>query len=342
MKKSLIALSILAAVAGTAQAQSSVTIYGVLDMALQNENNGGAAGSKTALDSGIQSGSRLGFKGTEDLGGGLKANFKLEMGVNADTGASSQGGLAFGRQAYVGLSGDFGSVNFGRQYAPIFIAVDTIDPFDAGIISGQAGAGTSTSGILGLFNTPFRTNNTVNYTTNNLSGFTGSLAYSFGEVAGDTSKGRQIGLSGTYAGGPLVVTGAYHRANDATTSNATKIGFIGATYDFGVVKAATAFGKTTTDDNSFDNKQWMIGATVPVSEVDAILGTYVRSKNNLAVTAGNSDSFAVGFTHAMSKRTNIYTSFSRTSNDANANAGGLAAGNGLTDRMFNVGIRHMF
>jgi predicted porin len=95
MKKSLIALSVLAAVAGTAQAQSSVTVYGVLDMALQNENNGAFSkgkGSITSLDSGVQSGSRLGFKGSEDLGNGLKANFKLEMGIQADTGASAQGG----------------------------------------------------------------------------------------------------------------------------------------------------------------------------------------------------------------------------------------------------------
>lgn len=110
MKKSLIALSVLAAVAGTAQAQSSVTIYGVVDMALQHQNTGDPAGSTLGLDSGIQSGSRLGFKGSEDLGGGLKANFQLEMGINADTGSSAQGGRAFGRQAFVGLSGNFGAV----------------------------------------------------------------------------------------------------------------------------------------------------------------------------------------------------------------------------------------
>ncbi len=85
MKKSLIALSVLAAVAGTAQAQSSVTIYGIVDMALQHQNTGDPAGSTLGLDSGIQSGSRLGFKGSEDLGGGLKANFQLEMGIATKT-----------------------------------------------------------------------------------------------------------------------------------------------------------------------------------------------------------------------------------------------------------------
>jgi predicted porin len=113
MKKALLALAVLAAFAGTASAQTNVTMYGVLDMALQHENDG--VNSTTALDSGIQSGSRLGFKGTEDLGGGLKANFDLEAGVNADTGTSSQGGILFGRQAWVGLSGGFGSLRLGRQ-----------------------------------------------------------------------------------------------------------------------------------------------------------------------------------------------------------------------------------
>lgn len=339
MKKSLLALAVLSAFAGAASAQTSVTMYGVVDMALQHENNGGAAGSKTALDSGIESGSRLGFKGSEDLGGGLKANFDLEMGVNADNGTSSQGGLTFGRQAWVGLSGNFGSVNFGRQYAPIFIATDSVDPFDAGIISGQAGSGTSSSGILGVFGTPFRTNNTVNYTTSNLGGFSGSLAYSFGEVAGDNSANRQIGLSGTYANGPALATVAYHKANDAL-GNATKILFVGGTWDFKVVKAAAAYGKTTTDLNTVDNKTAMLGVTVPVGPGN-ILGSWVHQKNDL-VGGGKSNQLAVGYTYAMSKRTDLYTSYSRTANDANDNAGGLAAGNGLTDKLFNVGIRHKF
>lgn len=342
MNKSLLALAVLSAFAGAASAQTSVTVYGVVDMAVQHENNGGAAGSKTALDSGIESGSRLGFKGSEDLGGGLKANFQLEMGVNADTGASSQGGVLFGRQAFVGLSGNFGSVNFGRQYAPIFIATDSVDPFDAGIISGTAGVGTSSTGILGLFGTPFRTNNTVNYTTTNLGGFSGSAAYSFGEVAGDNSASRQIGLSGTYANGPALATVAYHKANDVL-GNGTKFVFVGGTWDFKVVKAAAAYGTTKTDTGvltQVDNKTAMLGVTVPVGPGN-ILGSWVHQKNEL-VGGGKSNQLAVGYTYAMSKRTDLYTSYSRTANDTNDNAGGLAAGNGLTDKLFNVGIRHKF
>ena len=342
MKKSLLALAVLAAVAGSAHAQSSVTIYGVLDMALQKESRGGQ--STTALDSGIQSGSRLGFKGTEDLGGGLKANFQLEMGVNADTGASSQGGLAFGRQAWVGLSGDFGSVNLGRQYTPIFIATDTIDPWDAGFNSTgggkQAGVGTSTAGTLGLFGTPFRTNNTVNYSTNNLSGFTGSVAYTFGEQAGDTSANRQIGLSGMYADGPVQVALAYNKANDLA-SNATKLVFLGGIYDFGVAKLHAAYGKTTTDLNTIDNKEWMIGTTVPFGAA-SLIATYTRVTNELVSSAGKGQQFAIGGTYSLSKRTNFYTNYARTTNDANSNAGGIAAITGGKDSLINVGIRHRF
>lgn len=347
MKKSLLALAVLAAVAGSAHAQSSVTIYGVLDMALQHENRGGTAGSITALDSGIQSGSRLGFKGSEDLGGGLKANFQLEMGVNADTGASSQGGLAFGRQAWVGLSGEFGSLNMGRQYTPIFIATDTIDPWDAGFNStgggAQAGQGTSTAGTLGLFGTPFRTNNTVNYTTNNLSGFTGSLAYSFGEVAGDTSALRNIGLSGIYADGPIQAAIAYNTNSDAT-GNAKKITFLGGIYDFSVAKLHAAYGKTTTDAGyvgPVDTKEWMIGTTVPFGAA-TLIATYASVTNNLVATAGKGQQFAIGGTYSLSKRTNLYTNYARTTNDANSNAGGMASANGQTDSLINVGIRHRF
>jgi len=345
MKKSLLALAVLGAFSGAAFAQTNITMYGVVDMALQHENDG--VNSKTALDSGIQSGSRLGFKGSEDLGGGLKANFDLEMGMNADTGISSQGGVLFGRQAWVGLSGGFGSVNLGRQYTPIFIAVDSVDPFDAGIISGKAGVGTSSGGILTFFDTPFRSNNTVNYTTNNLGGFTGSLAYSFGEQAGSTSANRQLGASGTYANGPIFATLAYHKFDDiaapgsVANPNATKETFLGGTYDFGVAKAHAAYGKTTSDLNSIDHKAWMLGVTVPVGR-GAILGSYTRVKNNLVASANKGNNISVGYTYSLSKRTNLYTAYSRTSNDANSNAGGLAAANGKTDNLYNVGIRHKF
>ncbi|MBC3935233.1 porin [Undibacterium rugosum] len=347
MKKSLIALAVLAAAAGSAQAQSSVTVYGVLDMAFNAENNGQYSkgkGNIYSLDSGVQSGSRLGFKGSEDLGNGLKANFKLEMGVQADTGASAQGGLAFGRAAWVGLSGDFGAVQVGRQNKPVFDVVDSIDPFGTGIIGGSATDSTSATGLGNLvFATNPRSNNTINYTTNNLSGFTGSLAYTAGEQAGDIGKGRGIGVSGSYAAGPLLVAGAYHTENDtAAVVNATKTAFVGATYDFGAAKGALSFAKIKTDNNSVAYKLWSVGVTVPVSAAGAVISSLTMVKNDVVSSDNGSNQFALGYTHSLSKRTNLYTSVSRLKNDAKVNAGGIASGIGATERLFNVGIRHAF
>ncbi|RZI41890.1 porin [Herbaspirillum sp. HC18] len=114
MKKSLLALAVLGAFAGVASAQTNVSIYGVADVGIERTKLSPGQ-STTRLSSGIQSGSRLGFKGSEDLGGGMSAIFALENGYDISNGALGQGGLLFGRQAWVGLNGGFGAVKFGRQ-----------------------------------------------------------------------------------------------------------------------------------------------------------------------------------------------------------------------------------
>lgn len=341
MKKSMIALAVLAAVAGSAQAQSSVTVYGIADMALQVGNNGSGAGSKVALDSGEQAGSRIGFKGTEDLGGGLKAIFDLEAGIYMDNG-QSQGGLTFGRQAWVGLQGDFGTVKLGRQYTPQFYFFDAVDPFDLGFTSGAAGASTSTGGVFGFLSaSAWRVNNSVSYQSNNMGGFSTMVLYGAGEVAGNNSAGRSVGINGQYSDGPLYVGAVYYKQNDAA-SNGVKSVLFGATYNFGVAKAAFGYSKDTSDANIIDTKGYTLGVTVPVTPADNILATAARLQNNLVSTANNSTQLAIGFTHALSKRTNIYGSYSRVTNDANVNGGGLAAMNGATSTLFNVGILHAF
>lgn len=342
MKKpllALIALSALGAWSGSAMAQTNVTIYGVVEMAIQHENDGRV--SRTALDSGQFYGSRIGFKGSEDLGGGLKANFQLENGFNADDGSLGQGGRLFGRQSWVGLSGGFGALRMGRQSSPIFIAADAFDPFDAGMVSGKAGQSTSGNGMLGIFRTAFRTDNTVTYLTPNLNGFNGSASYTFGEAAGDTAANRQMGLSASYENGPVYVGTAFHNTNDAL-GNTSKQALVGGTYNFGVVKAAVAYQKNTSALHTLDNKSWMIGVTVPVGTAGNILASFIRSTDDNVVAANAGTQWALGYTYDLSRRTTLYTSYSRNSNDANSNIGGLAAGNGLTDTLFNAGIRHRF
>ena len=121
MKKTLLAMAALAAACGV-QAQSNVTIYGVLDSGVEHLTNVGAtrSGLTRMPGLGVSVPSRLGFRGTEDLGGGLKAVFTLESGFGTDTGTLNQGGRFFGRQAFVGLSGSWGAVTLGRQYSMLF------------------------------------------------------------------------------------------------------------------------------------------------------------------------------------------------------------------------------
>jgi predicted porin len=349
MKKSLIALAVLSAVAGAAQAQSSnVTIYGLVDMGIQRQDIGGTA--TTALDSGNQSGSRLGFKGTEDLGGGLKANFKLEMGVNADTGKSAQNGVTFGRQAYVGLSGNLGAVNFGRQYTPVFVAIDSFDPFSTGMSSGTAGSGTSTLGAGAYFDHGgVRQNNSVTYATNDLSGFALSAIYGFGkETPGDNKDGTHASAVATYTAGPLFVEAGY-----SDTAGGLNSSLFAGTYDFSVVKLHAAYQYQKTDAAPaviVKRDVYSFGVTVPVSAAGNIVANYINSKNkNTFVTDADASQVAVGYTHSLSKRTNLYTSYSQANNDANINLGSADSSptfhpvpNGATVKLFNVGIRHMF
>ncbi|MFT5589513.1 MAG: putative porin [Bradyrhizobium sp.] len=352
MKKSLLALAILGTIAGSAAAQSSVTVYGVVDMGITRDDNG--VNTKTGLDSGIQSGSRLGFKGVEDLGNGLKALFVLETGINADTGGFAQSNTAFGRQSYLGLQGNFGTVKLGRQTTLLYNTLSAIDPFGIGL------AGDATR----IFNAAgSRMNNTIAYESPNLSGFQGALQYGFGEVAGNNTAGRQITGSLTYENGPVLVALTHHISDigavkavigapaTATTAavnpvtaapvDKVKTTLLGGTYDFGMVKAHAAFDTVKSDAavaSKVDRRDYMVGATVPFG-ASAFLIDYTK-RNNKLISNGDSDQIAIGYTYAMSKRTNLYTSYARTSNDNRVSLN--SGGNGLNDNLFNVGIRHKF
>jgi predicted porin len=333
MKKSLLALAALSAVTGAASAQSTnVTIYGIIDTGIVLER-GGPAGPANKMISGVGMGSRLGFRGTEDLGGGMSANFVLENGFNNNIGAAAQGGLLFGRQAWVGLSGDYGSVKFGRQYTPYWSALLNLDPFFGGY-AGVAANVMASSGV--------RMDNTVKYTTPTMGGFTGDLAYSFGGVPGDTSANRAIGLGGLYVNGPLTVRFAHHNLNDATGLDSAKNTILGGTYDFGVAKihAAYAVNKGT---GTADNTDMMIGAIVPIGAVDQIIASYIRKDDKTAANA-DADQIGVALVHSLSKRTSLYTSYARINNKNGAvyrvGSGNGAPGSGTS--ALNFGITHAF
>jgi predicted porin len=344
MKKSLLALAVLASIAGVASAQSSVTIYGVVDAGFTRET-GGAAGTVNKLATGVQSGNRLGFKGTEDLGGGLKANFQLESGFNLDDGTQRQGAL-FGRQAFVGLSGAFGAVNLGRQYSPIFVALDTIDPFG----TGMTGAITNIFGLGG----DSRINNAVTYSSVDMGGFSFSGLYGAGEKASGSSDGRTLGASGTYAKGPFVATVAYHKINTTPAAGAVaatadqKVAFVGATYNFGPVTAHAGYETEKSDIGKTDYRDAMLGLTVPVGPGN-ILASYSHKSDRVVNTRRGAKQMAVGYTYSLSKRSNVYTSYSRIDNNdgadwvvGDASSGGTKVAPGKNSGAFTVGLRHKF
>lgn len=341
MKKTVLAGAVLAACAGAVSAQTNVTIYGLVDVGVAREDNGAPAGAAWRLDSGIQSGSRLGFRGTEELGGGLSAIFMLENGFNPDAGTAAQGGRLFGRQAFVGLNGGFGSVRAGRQYNPIHNTLDLIDPFGTGL------AGDITRGWFNNYGT--RTDNSLTYTLPKLGGFNGQLLYGLGEVAGSTRTGSSLGLNAGYAQGPINVQLAHHRQSLAASgTGATAVGagdvkttMLGATYDFKIVKAHAAYGWNKGDRTGalLDTRDMMLGVSVPVGASGTVLADYIR-KSDQRIADADSNMVAVGYLYALSKRTNLYTSYSRTENDRRASVN--AAAPGATDTLFNVGVRHRF
>lgn len=217
MKKSLLALAALGAFAGAAQAQSSVTLYGVIDAGVNYVSSVQATakakgGRQFSLTSGVMQGSRWGVRGTENLGGGLKAIFTLENGFELNNGRHAQGGSEFGRQAFVGLSGDFGTVTVGRQY-------DSIADFVGGFAAGsQWGTYAAHPGDLDNFNNSARINNSIKYTSPNNGGFTYSALYSLGGVAGEFQKNRTWSVGAGYANGPLAFGVAYLNAMNPNLS----------------------------------------------------------------------------------------------------------------------------
>jgi len=229
MKKSLLALAVLGAFAGAAQAQSSVTIYGIIDTgvaytskAVNTATTPNSTGSKFSLAAGNLQGSRIGFKGVEDLGGGLSAVFQLETGFDSDTGNLNGNDAAttsnlFRRKSVVGLSStSFGTILAGRQtdFADTISAMTSVNDF--GGVTGAVGH--NLDRLEGK-----RTNNSISYTTNNLSGFTGNLMYGFGEQAGSTSAGRAFALAGKYENGPLGLGANFYTSKQGVNPSDTAL-----------------------------------------------------------------------------------------------------------------------
>lgn len=318
-------------------AESNTTMYGVVDAGIVYDN-GNSAGSTTSLKSGNESGSRLGFKGTEALTDGMQALFVLEMGILVNTGASDQGGRLFGRQSYVGLGGNWGTVTAGRQYTPIYSAYGAIDPFannSAGDINTLFGAD---SNFLGNHK---RMDNSILYATpTNSNGFNATFAYEFGGQAGSMSEQSQAGMSLGYTAGTMKIIYAYHEANEdkpTADGNTYQSHFLGATYDFNAVKAHIAFDQTMQGDD-FKTQSYLLGATIPIGQ-HAVFGDYTFRENKKTPDA-NSGQFAIGYNYTLSKRTNLYVIGSYLKNDENSKTKTNELGKTVTT--VQTGIRCIF
>ncbi|MGJ7915379.1 porin [Massilia sp. LXY-6] len=330
-------MSLFAATA--ASAQSSATVYGIVDAGLTRES--GASGSITKLATGVQSGNRLGFKGTEELGNGLKANFQLESGFDLDTGTSRQGAL-FGRQAYVGLSGLFGAVNLGHQYDPIYLSLDSIDPFGLGL-PGQVANLMNTSNI--------RTDNAITYSSVPVHGFSFNGLYGMGEMPGNRSANKTLGASANYINGPVFATLAYDKLNNDSRNPASaghRLVLLGATYNLGPVLAhAGVETEKGIGASDADFRSIMVGASIPVGR-GSIMASVISKTDRCKANRG-AKQVGIGYLYSLSTRSKLYTSYARIDNQnaasyavGDASGGGSAVERGQASSAFTVGMNHKF
>jgi general bacterial porin, GBP family len=206
-----LAIGGLGLVSGQAFAQSSVTLYGIVDGGFTYTSNQGGKANYQAT-AGSEQGSRWGFTGNEDLGGGNHAIFRLENGFNLMTGTASANGRIFGRQAWVGLSNDqWGSLTFGRQYNA---SQDSLEPLQVAVVTSQYGTHPFDTDDL---NNTFRTDNSVKYVTPNFHGLTVNSMYGFSNNAGNFATNRSWSVGASYAGGPLQLGAAYVQLDNPAT-----------------------------------------------------------------------------------------------------------------------------
>lgn len=321
MKKSLLALAALGMFAGAASAQSSVTLFGIVDAGVARLTQKSTTGSKSVTgmtNSGLNS-SRLGFRGVEDLGGGLRAGFHIEGQLFNDTGtgSSATAGYDFQRRSTVSLMGNFGEVRLGRDYTPTFSNVSAYDPF------GTNGVGTSMAtsmlnglGIATQGNT--RVNNSIGYwLPSNLGGFVGNLIYSLPENTSGTRKANQyFGFRAGYAAGPLSVTGAYGDNTSALEANDVKYMSVGASYDAGVVKPMGYWAREKADGGARIDA-FLLGVTVPLGqgELRASAARYDIKKDAQGLNRRNDwDKYAIGYGYNLSKRTQLYGTYAMVRN----------------------------
>jgi predicted porin len=353
MSNAIVAAALLA-ISATAVAQSNVTLYGVADAGFVQER-GGAAGTVNKLTSGVASASRIGLRGSEDLGGGLAAFFTLEAGYRIDSGEIDAAGAIFNRQAFVGLRSRVGTVTVGRQYTPYHSTLVAVaDPFGTGM------AGSSKS-LFPDSGTNVRTSNTVLVSLAPQRGVSAELAYSAGEQAGN-SGGRQAGGAIGYTHGPFTLRLAYNNKKStlaAAPAMASGINtLLAANYDFGGIKAFAAYGIDRGYNSApLGNANNPYGGVKPLASergAEILLGlsasvgpgtllASIQHKNDKTALDQDADAWGIGYVYPLSKRNNLYGAWGAINNQ---NGAGYTVANntesGSGNRALNLGIRHTF
>ena len=399
MQKKLIALAVASLASGAAFAQTNVTMYGIADAGYAYSTGDAGSGivrnaagvpvrvnvpgtnTFSGIVSGILSGSRLGFRGEEALGNGLKAIFTLEYSLNIDnnSGVGNTGGLN-ARQQYVGLSGaTWGTVALGRQYSPGYQATANNDPMGGALVESQSFL-SNNAGYTITPNTPARWDNALTYTSPNWGGFSAKAIYSFGETtdAAGTYNDKNVSVTdnskwavgANYANGPLNVDLVYQARDNIRPSGTLAINsfdtqewYIGASFDLKMVKLMGSWQGMNVSNSSrlinnsqVDSQLWQIGAVIPVLSASNIHLGYAQlmmDGNNRATVplTGDSQSATLAWTTALSKRTTFYAGYVWASNDKKGIAaapvgGGLLTGaigsRGEDNNTFLAGIRHTF
>ncbi|MFN3987326.1 MAG: porin [Rhodocyclaceae bacterium] len=345
MKNKIAVLSICGLVSATATAQSNVTVYGIVDASLAY----GAMGPNkvTQVRSGSFNASRLGFRGSEDLGNGTKAVFALEYGLVIDVSAD----IGNTRQSYIGLQNDrWGFLGLGRQYAPGFF----VSPYSAMAAAGDFSVLSQLSGAANAMiraGNQSRINNSINYKSPKLGGFEVNAIYGFGEAGqqGDRRRNDVAGIGVSYASGPLAASLIYQQKEGGRDASDQRDWFIGAAYDFGVAKVMGSYQQVKDARNDGDTDViYQFGGIVPVSSSGSVHAAWGRLDSDRG-SSFDIDAWNVTYVHTLSRRTQLYTGYLHIDNGRNTNLGRIASATangvpllGKDSRNLVAGIRHAF
>jgi len=359
MQVKRLAIALVAATPLFAAAQSNVQIYGILDAAISSQDLGGPEGRQTVVNSGNQSSSRFGFRGSEDLGNGLKAIFNLEAGTSIDTGANDS--ALFQRRAVVGLEGDFGAVTVGREYSPIASVAAASDAFGQGFYGSNLSAFGAASPNTAVAAAPAastnrltrRLANSINYKSASFAGFKVLATFAAGEqtpatttnVNTTTDKGNLFGGGVEYTLGGLYVGAAYQQTK-RLASDEDKETAVGGSYkfdQFGGFEIKANWMKAERPAVA-DYKQANIGGSIPFGAHRVYVNFQQQKQAN-----AEGKTWALAYTYSLSKRTNLYASYASLDNN-NTSLFGVASSSvtltptvaGRDVDVLSLGLRHSF